>query len=61
MQENKTCMHCKKEKPLEEYFIYGRSGTHYNWCRECVRDSTRIRTEQTKERAKQFKERWSTT
>jgi len=55
----KECIQCKQHKPLDQYFIYKKSGKPYSWCKDCVNESSAISMANHKAKSKACRERWS--
>lgn len=53
-----TCLQCHTEKEIDEFFIYKKSGKHYNWCKECVRRSAQASQENHVARSQAYRQRW---
>jgi len=52
------CIQCTQEKPIDEFFIYKKSGKPYSWCKNCVRHSSQISQENHLAKAQEFRQRW---
>jgi hypothetical protein len=59
MEIKQPCLQCGFEKPIDEFFIYKKSGKPYRWCKDCVRKSSSTSKIIHAEKAKMFRERWA--